>query len=138
MNTPMRFMVVDDDPENNNLCKLVIYRSFANCDIKVFSLAPMALEFIQSEYSVQHPIPTILFLDINMPGMNGWEFLQRFNRYDEAIKNQFNIFILSSSEDTLDKEKAIFTSHVDQYIPKPISKDKLNQILTHKKIDKKI
>lgn len=62
-----------------------------------------------------------------MPQLNGWEFLDEFAKMDEHIHQQFTIFILSSSIDSCDREKASANKFVKDYLVKPLSMDLLKK-----------
>lgn len=72
-------------------------------------------------------LPNIIFLDLNMPIIDGWQFLERIEKLD--YKDKLNIFIMSSSIDKEDIEKSKKYSTVKDFISKPINNDKLNQLL---------
>lgn len=116
MKTPQRFIVVDDDPLNNLLCNSLIKKVFGNTDIKLFEEPEASLKYIQRAYDPGSPIPTVLFLDINMPTMTGWNFLEVFKSFNEQIRQQFTIYILSSSIDHNDKDKAESNPSVSGFI----------------------
>lgn len=63
-----------------------------------------------------------LFLDINMPTITGWEFLEKFQEFTDSVKNQFNIYMLSSSIDPSDIQRAKLNPLVIDFIEKPLSK----------------
>lgn len=120
-----RFMIVDDDGTHNVLCSYAIKRAFnrafKNADIRSFQLPAEALKFIASEYSdTTASIPTTLFLDINMPDIDGWDFLSVFAEMDEHIQKQFTIYLLSSSIDSADKAKAKSNVYVEEFLSKPL------------------
>ncbi|MCF2487534.1 response regulator [Dyadobacter sp. CY347] len=119
MTTHSRFIVVDDDPLNNLVCNHIILKFNADADIKLFTNPEKALEMVQAEGSGGGEY--VLFLDVNMPGMSGWEFLEAFESFDERIRQRFNIYILSSSIDQGDIEKAAANPFVKGYYPKPLS-----------------
>lgn len=66
---------------------------------------------------------------INMPTMSGWEFLDKFESLDKKIKNQFRIYIMSSSIDPSDRQKAGKNKNVEDYIEKPLSEEIVISIL---------
>lgn len=61
-----------------------------------------------------------MFLDINMPDIDGWDFLSVFAEMDEHIQKHFIIYILSSSIDPSDKTKAKSNIHVKEFLSKPL------------------
>ncbi len=132
MKTPFHFMVIDDNPVNNMLCGIFIKDAAGEAEIEDFTIPEKGLDYIVQRYSGNR-IPTILFLDINMPTMSGWEFLDKFERLDENIKEQFKIYMMSSSIDSADKQKASDHKSVVDYIEKPLSEETVLFILEAQK-----
>ena len=91
MNLPERFIVIDDDRSNNLICEYSLRRFSTDTDIKTFLDPEVALEHIASYGTSPVITPTVLFLDINMPVVNGWEFLEIFANFSENIKQQFKV-----------------------------------------------
>ncbi len=121
-----RFLLVDDDPLNNFLTKMILKKSFEEVHVNDFTIPENGLEFMKSEPSHNlHYGRTILFLDINMPTMSGWEYLDEFELFDPSIKEQYDIYILSSSVDPKDINRAKENPHVIDFIEKPLNKAKL-------------
>jgi two-component system, chemotaxis family, chemotaxis protein CheY len=124
-----RFIIIDDDELNNKICTISLEKVSKHADIKSFTDSVAGFEYIAREYSeTNYAAPTVLLLDLTMPGMDGWEFLKRFGKLDTAIKRQIKIYILSSSEDQRDMEKAIADEHVTRYLIKPLNKESLKII----------
>jgi CheY-like chemotaxis protein len=126
-----RFLIIDDDQHNNILCKFVIRGVTKEIEIIDFTLPVEGLQYIESFYGQEHiNCPTVLFLDVNMPVMTGWEFLEKYAHLNERIKKQIVIYILSSSVDWSDKEKAAGNPYVKNYLIKPLSKATVSDILS--------
>lgn len=124
-----RFMIVDDDPLNNILSKMVLVKLFGDIVVNDFLIPEVALEYIETEYEHQlFEDKTTLFLDINMPTLTGWEFLEKFEAFSERIKDQFNIYILSSSIDSADIHRANLHPLVIDFIEKPLNKVTLTKM----------
>lgn len=70
-------------------------------------------------------LPDVIFLDLNMPGMNGMEFMKQYELLPETVTNRIKVVILSSSEDDKDKEAIINNKHITNYILKPLSEENL-------------
>ncbi len=128
MRKKQRYMVVDDDATNNMICQFTIKRVNKEADIKMFLNPEEALASIKEEYSsAREVLPTVLFLDINMPNMTGWEFLDVFLQFDEWVKDQFTIFILSSSIEDF-TEKAEIYPFIQGFLSKPLKLTHLEEI----------
>jgi two-component SAPR family response regulator len=129
-----RYIIIDDDPVYNLLSKILIRDFLKGNDIQAFTAAAAGLSYIKSEYSdFKNSPPTFLFLDINMPAMSGWEFLEQYELLSEEIKIQFQIYIVSSSIDSRDKDRAKFNRNVVAYLEKPLTKNKLFAMVAERK-----
>lgn len=128
MNTLLRFIIIDDDFANNLLCSIVIEEVAGEVKLEEFQSAEKGFEYIKKEYSINGN-PTILFLDINMPTWSGWDFLENFETLAEHIKNHFKIYMLSSSLDPGDQQRALQNINVVNCIEKPLCEKKLLSIL---------
>lgn len=125
-----RFLIIDDDPFSNALSKIVLRKLLGEVEIKDFVSPELALEYIITDYTNTNlEEKTTLFLDINMPTMTGWEFLDTFQTFTESVKNQFNIYMLSSSIDPADIERARLNPLVIDFIEKPLNKFILTKML---------
>ncbi|HYV94395.1 MAG TPA: response regulator [Chitinophagales bacterium] len=125
-----RFIVVDDDPINNRVCSYAISKAAKSTDIKCFEFPSEGLKFILSEYGDESKeLPTVLLLDISMPEINGWDFLNEFAKMDEHIQMQFTICIVTSSVDPSDIEKAKANVFVRRYLEKPLKPEIVSHLL---------
>ena len=126
------FIVIDDDPLNNELCTQIIQLTFSKAVVNTFTDPQEGLDYIQATYADKKAGKAILFLDINMPVLNGWDVLCKFHNFPDVITERVKIFILSSSINILDKEKALGDSLVADYISKPLVDVKLQDIFLNK------
>lgn len=121
-----RFLLIDDDKINNFITKMILEKSFEGIEVIAFTDAEEGLKFIKSESKNSAMDEKItLFLDINMPTLSGWEFLEAFALIDDEIRKQYNIYILSSSINLGDINLANENQFVLDFIEKPVNKDKL-------------
>ncbi len=129
MKTPTRYIVIDDDKVNNLLCCYTIRKTEHESKIKIFDIPEKGFEYITNEYSkTGNKKSTVLFLDINMPNLTGWDFLKKFEKLDAKIKDQIRVFMLSSSVDPKDKERAYRNKNVVDFISKPLYLDVVSKI----------
>ncbi len=120
-------LCIDDDPIALMVIEICLKKSnFAEKIIKMES-AKQALEYYNN-IEIPEDIPGIVFLDINMPVLNGWDYIDEFTQQFPQFAEKEKIVILSSSVDPYDKEKAVENPLVKMFIPKPISVETLLEI----------
>ncbi len=129
MKPPFVICVIDDDPiaqftvsrviEKNNLARKVI----------AFSDGEEALAFLNSNRTNNAELPDAILLDINMPIMDGWEFLEEYVKVKPQLPKKIILYMISSSVDPVDIERAKKISEVSDYLIKPITQDKLREIV---------
>ena len=127
-------LLVDDEKINNYLNAQIIQKIRANVVVRCVLNGQEALEYIthSGKYAgnQSHPHPKIIFLDINMPKMNGWEFLNEYSKLPVEIKNDIVITMLTASVNPDDKERACSYHEVSDYINKPVSINTFSTILS--------
>ncbi|MES2567098.1 MAG: response regulator [Bacteroidota bacterium] len=121
MEIKTNFIVVDDDDINNIICYSAIESIAPNADIQTFNIPEEGFAYVSKQYPTSDKI-TVLFLDINMPSLSGWGFLDQFEKLEENIKKQFQVHMLSSSLDPNDKRRALANKNVIGFIEKPLTK----------------
>jgi CheY-like chemotaxis protein len=123
------FIIIDDDFINNVICQQVIQHEVTGAKIDIYTNANKGLEYVTAACRVPGAKNTILFLDINMPAVNGWDILEKLNESADQLRGRLKIFMLSSSVTPEDKQKASDEPLVYGYIEKPLTQVKLNAIL---------
>jgi CheY-like chemotaxis protein len=123
MKKPYYFILIDDEPVSNQLTEIQIKRVFPDATIVSFSDPREAIDSIGHNYA-KYPENTTIFLDINMP-YSGWKVLEGFEAYPAEIHDRFIIYILTSSADEGDTEKARKYPLVKACLQKPVTKQDL-------------
>lgn len=125
-----KVVLIDDDPLNNIICEAVIHHKLPKAEVETYEESKAALSKLM-EQNNEHPeeLPEIIFLDINIPLMDGWEFLEDFEKKFPEHKKEPLIFMLTSSVSNADKEKSKNYKVVKDFISKPLTDEILNKIL---------
>lgn len=113
---PKQILLIDDDPLNNLINRKLIARVLPEVAVTEDIDARKALDRINNDFT-----PDLILLDLNMPGMNGWEFLEQFQKMGKEI----TVCILTSSIDSADYRKAQRFKQVKKYIEKPLNSNKI-------------
>ncbi len=121
-------MVIDDSQVDLYVSKRMMTKVNFAQDIITMDSAREALGILETDEHTDREPPNLILLDINMPGMNGFEFLQEFKNLAEKVKNRWAIVMLSSSSNTKDREAAAENPFVKRYLSKPLSKELLEHL----------
>lgn len=119
--------LIDDDRIFTHLLSKQMKMTDFSDTILVFNDGDEALEFLKPIANNPINLPSVILLDINMPVLDGWQFLDEFIKFD--IKKRITIYIVSSSIDDADRTKAASYKEVANFYVKPITKDDLVRML---------
>lgn len=119
--------IVDDDPIFTRVLeKQMKAVNFAE-SILIFPNGLDALNHLQSVWENPEQLPCVILLDLNMPILDGWQFLNEFSKL--TLAKNIIVYIVSSSIDKIDHEKALSYQAVSRFCIKPVSKEQLEEIL---------
>jgi hypothetical protein len=124
-----RFLLVDDDTIFNFLHTEVIKAVDANAQIDLFNSSTEGLDFLKDALDGKHDMPHLLFLDIRMPEMDGFEYLDELMKYPLEKFKDLHIYVLSSSLAERDKERSLSYPIVTGFIEKTLTIEKLKGIV---------
>lgn len=121
-------MLVDDNDTDNFISKRIIeITRFAN-RVEVKSSGKAALDYLRDNQQIAENLPNLIFLDINMPIVDGFVFLYEFEKFNEMVRNRCKVIILSSSDNKRDIDKIVNNNHVIKFITKPLTEVALDEI----------
>jgi len=123
MNKVKHVVLIDDDEATNVFHDIIVKDADVAEEYQIFDCALDALEFLKN----RNKAPDLILLDINMPKMTGWEFLEEYKKLDQTI-NPPKVVMLTTSLGTFDKKQAEYNPIVSGFKQKPLTPDMLKEI----------
>ena len=124
-------LMIDDDEPTNFLNQMIIEKSGCTDHIKAVQSGQEALDYLTNQAREKSGLhgPDLIFLDINMPAMNGWEFLEKYKTLNKDQKGKIVVVMLTTSLFPEDKIKAQEVPEISCFENKPLTAQKLDRIL---------
>lgn len=131
MSALQEILLVDDNPADNFIHKSVIERLQAAVKVTVTEDGAQALDYLrQIAQSPQRQMPELIFLDINMPRMNGWEFLDQLEKMPDLMENTIVVMMLTTSLHPDDQAAADQRDELAGFLNKPLTRGSLQHLLS--------
>jgi CheY-like chemotaxis protein len=122
-------MLIDDNRIDNFFHSRIIEKTNAAKKIVAVESAEEALNYLKNISTEKREQPEIIFLDINMPGMNGWEFIEEYKHLDENLRKSMIVVMLTTSENPDDIEQAKAHGILTDFKTKPLTKEMLEEVM---------
>jgi two-component system, chemotaxis family, response regulator Rcp1 len=122
-------LFIDDDKFNNIFNTRIADKHKSFNTIVSFTSGNEALNYLTKATLNNELKPDLIFLDINMPGMNGWEFIQEYKKIDASFIKDIKVFLLTTSSNPDDFEQSKLIDVVNDYFNKPLSLDLFEKII---------
>ncbi|WP_024771345.1 response regulator [Aquimarina macrocephali] len=122
-------LLIDDDKATNFFNERVVTRHEDFYQVNTVQSGLAALDYLNAVENNAAIKPDLIFLDINMPAMNGWEFLTEFSKLDQKVTAGIKVILLSTSSNPDDVRASAKNHSVDDFINKPLSMDLLDDVL---------
>jgi CheY-like chemotaxis protein len=130
-------VLIDDNKVDGFVNQKIISLVNNTVTTKLFNSSVEALEYFNTTTKdiKTHPLilTDLIFLDINMPVMNGFEFLNKLSRIKTFLRNPFDVYFLSSSNNEEDISEALSIEFCSGYLIKPLTKEKIRTLIDTKK-----
>jgi len=123
-------MLVDDNDTDNFISRRIIEITQFARDVIIKNSGKSALEYLEENKHVPNSLPDLIFLDINMPIVDGFVFLYEFEKFEDGLKDKCKVIILSSSDNKRDIDKIVNNDHVIKFITKPLTENALFDVKT--------
>jgi CheY-like chemotaxis protein len=122
-------LLIDDDPDDNYIHQIVI-DSWGKCEaVRIAESGSDALTYLTNTAAGNYIRPEVILLDINMPGMNGFEFLEEYHKLPDHLKSNVVVMMLTTSLNPADVDRAGKFDEVTSYDNKPLTKAMLDRVL---------
>lgn len=122
-------MLIDDDPATNLYHKIIIREGGWAEKTIVVNDGEEAMAYLEQPFGEENPRPNLIFLDINMPRMNGWEFLEAYKNLTPEQQAENIVIMLSTSCNPDDLQRAKANPFINEYRSKPLTDEILAELL---------
>lgn len=124
--------VIDDDKIYHFLFKNLLKQNGINVDVSFFNNGQEAIDTIKKSIETGGVFPDLILLDVNMPIMNGWQFLEEYSTLIPSLPEASPVYMISSSNNEVDLNRAKeFGSIIKDYLLKPVCKEDLDMIFAN-------
>ncbi|MEQ9307958.1 MAG: response regulator [Balneolaceae bacterium] len=131
MSNKRSICIIDDDKVYTFGIKKIINNHLPGNTVTTYENGKLALERLREMNEAEEAMPDFILLDIDMPEMNGWDFLKEFDELRKSIKKKVEIFVISSRIESNNENlyQVEWDDKVSKFIPKPINIERLKEIL---------
>ena len=124
-----KVMVIDDNQIDLYIAEMVMATTKFAEQVVCVASAKEALDYLKPLHDRPDELPHLIFLDINMPEMSGFDFLREYQHLPENIRNKCIIMMMTTSLDENDRKQAEENAFVKRFLNKPLDRDKIAQLL---------
>lgn len=122
-------MLIDDNKHDNYFHEMAIKDTGLAGKVVTYQCAEKALGFLAASTAEEAGIPPLILLDINMPGMSGWEFLEEYQKLPHEVQQKSHIVMLTTSSNPQDVERAKNDPALVDFLNKPLTEEMFDEIV---------
>lgn len=131
-----RILIIDDDVQLNKIHEKILPSSGLASEVHIARNGKEALDYLYFRMEKNYPLPNIIIVDLDMPVMNGFEFIDAFNSLSIAGKSKIEVIVFTSSSNVSDRKKAL-SKGIRHFVSKPYLVRPLTDIIAQLKIEEK-
>jgi CheY-like chemotaxis protein len=124
----LNIFLVDDDQIYQFTAKKTLESMGLSGKISAFADGQQAIQHIKDNLSNSEELPDVIFLDINMPVMDGWQFVEEYQKLQ--LGKKVSLYMVSSSVDEADLKRSKDYGVIDDYIIKPVGRSRFEELLS--------
>ncbi|HDZ15434.1 MAG TPA: response regulator [Pricia sp.] len=128
IDSPLVIWIIDDDMVSLFATHYCIEQSNRNAKVQDFDTAETALHYYREKAAQNRELPDIIFLDLIMPGMNGWQFLEKLSEIS-GINKKSDVYVLSAFSNSKDRQQAEAHKAILGHYNKPLSRIDMERTL---------
>src|SRR5471030_2561793 len=123
-----KLVVIDDNPTDHYIMQRLLHNNF-NCEQATYTYdGRLVLDYLKENNDTDHSMPDVIFLDLDMPQLTGWEFLDELENLHLAKENNVQVHIMSSSIRSADVFHSKKYACVNSFMTKPLSRELVNKV----------
>ncbi|CAN5474511.1 response regulator [soil metagenome] len=123
-----KLVVIDDNPTDHYIMQRLLHNNF-NCEQATYTYdGRLVLDYLQENKNEGASLPDVIFLDLDMPELTGWEFLDELEQLNTGFSKSVQVHIMSSSIRSADIFNSKKYTCVNSFLTKPLSRDNINRI----------
>lgn len=122
-------LIIDDNEIDRYIAKTVLQKQVFIDEVVCVESATDGLEYLIRNSASGTLPPVVILLDINMPDMNGFEFLQEYDKLPDSIKAQCNVIMLTTSLTQKDREQADANRYIGSFLNKPLTRHNIEHLV---------
>ena len=122
-------LLVDDYDADNYMHEMLFEEMGVSEKITIKTNGKDAIDYLTTAQDGRHPCPELILLDINMPIMNGWEFLKAYQNLNEDVRGDVVLMMVTTSLNPDDRCAAESSTDINDFVTKSLSEDSLNSLL---------
>jgi len=123
-----KLVVIDDNPTDHYIMQRLLHNNY-NCEQATYTYdGRLVLDYLKENNDTDHSMPDVIFLDLDMPQLTGWEFLDELENLHLAEKNNVQVHIMSSSIRSADVFHSKKYACVNSFMTKPLSRELVNKV----------
>jgi CheY-like chemotaxis protein len=130
-NVPTKYetiMIIDDNSIDLYIGSRVIMKHHFAKNVLQYSSAKLALEYLEKNQNKSNLLPDVIFVDIYMPEMSGFEFIESYNQFSNKLKNKCSLYVISSTNNEKDIGEIHSNKNIKSFKEKPITKEFLEEL----------
>ncbi len=124
-----KVLLIDDDRPTNFFHEMIIRKMDCADSIESFRGVDEAIAYLKLNSNKEAQFPELIFLDINMPGLDGWDFIEAYKKIDSPYKEHTKIIVLTTSLSPREKQKAKEIPEILDFKNKPLDQELMKEVL---------